>query len=167
MKLVCLAGCEEDFAALKPVAKALGCDVFRTGHFASLSRRDIVFLAGSSYTAASEALDIVDEGIPIAHIGGGQPLDGPAGVYQDVITRCASLHFAFTPQDATRLLWRVRAPEAGLDGVETAEDIAPARGIHVVGHPALDGTGVVGPMGDGRACERIAAVIEEWSRDQR
>ena len=157
------------------MADALGCGVLladrggspRADEFFRVSARtaavDLLFLAGGSGAAALLAIHAVSLGVPIAHIGGGQVLDSPAAVYLDIVTRCAALHFAFCVADATRLLWRVRAPEDWSAGVATADDLAPARGIHVVGHPALDGLGLPpGPLGDGHACDRIRQHLEEW-----
>lgn len=114
-------------------AEATGRGVARFTRSFSLLHPDWVVVLGDRIEAFAAAAAASIGGFALAHIHGGDRAEGIADeAMRHAITKLAHLHLAATAQSGERIR-RMGEPEGS---------------VHVVGSPAVDGLGEIGPLED-------------------
>ncbi len=114
-------------------AEALAKGVGRFARGFDRLRPDWIVLLGDRIEPFAAAAAAAVMGLAIAHVHGGDRAEGVADEsMRHAITKLSHLHFPATPQSAERVIRMGEKPEF----------------VHVVGSPAIDALGAIGPLPD-------------------
>ncbi|WP_210725914.1 UDP-N-acetylglucosamine 2-epimerase [Modicisalibacter radicis] len=133
------------------VTKAMGLALLASGDALAEDRPDLVVLLGDRFEIVPVALAAVVQGIPVAHLHGGETSQGALDEYfRHAVTKLASLHFPATEVYRRRILQMGEQPDVtfnygapGLDHLHRSELLSRGELARALGRPLVRPTALV------------------------
>ncbi len=133
------------------VTKAMGLALLASGDALAEDRPDLVVLLGDRFEIVPVALAAVVQGIPVAHLHGGETTQGALDEYfRHAVTKLASLHFPATEVYRRRILQMGEQPDVtfnygapGLDHLHRSNLLSRDELARTLGKPLAHPTALV------------------------